>query len=293
MSIATREPDLVGIDPNRSALLQRMLAKDPARRPTARQVLDRVRGNTTGGTTLTDMPLRPRSQLRSHASAPPHSRCAPAADPPATPPTPPSAGPQRVAAPARRRGPARTRRSSRRRCRQRRAPPPVRPRTAGNPRTVGPRTAAAQQRRATRRRVLVGRPRRPGAAGRRLVRASRPSGGDSGTGAPGPAAPRAHRPRLPTPRRPGQGPVRDGDWLLATYRLDNTADGLVVSGTVRNTGSATASADLTTWVYLGGESLGSVATTVTDVPAGETVPVTMTGDAVWKKGQKVVLLQAS
>ena len=56
MSIATREPDLVGIDPNRSALLQRMLAKDPTRRPTARQVLDRLRGNTTGGTTLTDMP---------------------------------------------------------------------------------------------------------------------------------------------------------------------------------------------------------------------------------------------
>ena len=57
MSIATREPDLVGIDPNRAALLQRMLAKDPARRPTARQVLDRVRGSTTGGTTLTDVPL--------------------------------------------------------------------------------------------------------------------------------------------------------------------------------------------------------------------------------------------
>ena len=55
----------------------------------------------------------------------------------------------------------------------------------------------------------------------------------------------------------------------------------------------TASADLTTWVYLGGESLGSVSTTVTDVPAGETVRVTMKGDAVWKKGQKVVLLQAS
>ena len=55
----------------------------------------------------------------------------------------------------------------------------------------------------------------------------------------------------------------------------------------------TASADLTTWVYLGSESLGSVATTVTDVPAGASVPVTMTGDAVWKQGQKVVLLQAS
>jgi hypothetical protein len=62
---------------------------------------------------------------------------------------------------------------------------------------------------------------------------------------------------------------------------------------VRSTGSTTASANLTTWVYLGDESLGSVSTTLTDVPAGGSVPVTMTGDAVWKKGQKVVLLQAS
>ncbi len=43
MSIAMRDPDLVGIDPNRAALLQRMLAKDPTRRPTAGQVLDRLR----------------------------------------------------------------------------------------------------------------------------------------------------------------------------------------------------------------------------------------------------------
>jgi hypothetical protein len=95
------------------------------------------------------------------------------------------------------------------------------------------------------------------------------------------------------PPAPASDQLKDGDWLLATYRLDNTAEGLVVSGTVRNTGSTTASADLTTWVYLGDESLGSVSTTVTDVPAGGSVPVTMTGDAVWKKGQKVVLLQES
>jgi len=67
----------------------------------------------------------------------------------------------------------------------------------------------------------------------------------------------------------------------------------VVSGTVRNRGTSTASADLTVWVYVGQESLGSVSTTVTDVAAGEAVPVTMRGDAVWKPGQKVVLLQAS
>ena len=118
-----------------------------------------------------------------------------------------------------------------------------------------------------------------------MIRPNGGSGSGSSTGAPPSAA--------DAPPAPSADQLKDGDWLLATYRFDNTADGLVVSGTVRNTGSATASANLTTWVYLGEESLGSVATTVTDVPAGETVTVTMTGDAVWKKGQKVVLLQAS
>jgi hypothetical protein len=276
MSIATREPDLVGIDPNRSALLLRMLAKDPARRPTARQVLDRLRGNTTGGTTLTDMP-EPTIALGGMAAAasPPRPPAAAVSAPVITTPAPPTSD-QTLIAPAASTAPA---------------PPPVRPRTAGNPRAVGPRTAAAQQRRATRRRVLVillvGLVLIVG--GWFVVQAlggdSTSGGSGSSTGTPPSAA--------DAPPAPASDQLKDGDWLLATYRFDNTADGLVVSGTVRNTGGDTASADLTTWVYLGGESLGSVSTTVTDVPAGETVRVTMKGDAVWKKGNKVVLLQAS
>jgi serine/threonine protein kinase len=39
MNIQRNEPDLEGIDPTRSALLRRMLAKDPRQRPTAREVL--------------------------------------------------------------------------------------------------------------------------------------------------------------------------------------------------------------------------------------------------------------
>jgi hypothetical protein len=111
------------------------------------------------------------------------------------------------------------------------------------------------------------------------------SGSGSSTGAPPSAA--------DAPPAPSKDQLKDGDWLLEKYNFVNTADGLVLSGTVRNTGSSTASADLTTWVYRGEESLGSVSTTVTDVPARETVRVTMKGDAVWKKGDKVVLLQAS
>ncbi len=94
------------------------------------------------------------------------------------------------------------------------------------------------------------------------------------------------------PPAPASDQLSAGDWLLETYRLDNTGTGLVVSGTVRNRGAASASADLTTWIYLGQESLGSVTTTLSDVPAGSAVPVTMEGDAIWKQGPKVVLLQA-
>ena len=309
MSIATREPDLVGIDPNRSALLQRMLAKDPTRRPTARQVLDRLRGNTTGGTTLTDMP-EPTIALggAAAAAAVANHRTSPAAPPapghiptpPAPIPTPVPTPPAPTFPPVAVSPPAATppERPSDQTliaaaASTAPAPPPIRPRTAGNPRAVGPRTAAAQQRRANRRRVLV-------AilvglvllvAGWFVVQAlwgdATDTGSGSGTSTDAPPS------ASDAPPAPSTDQLKDGDWLLATYRLDNTADGLVVSGTVRNTGTATASANLTTWVYLGDESLGSVATTVTDVPAGGSVPVTMTGDGIWKKGQKVVLLQAS
>jgi hypothetical protein len=292
MSIATREPDLVGIDPNRSALLQRMLAKDPARRPTARQVLDRLRGSTTGETTLTDT-TGPTIALGSVAGAgaaatgqlpPAIAPVAPPAFPPVAPPAFPTPAPtsapmpvsdQTLVTPTASTAPA---------------PPPVRPRTAGNPRTVGPRTAAAQRRRANRRRVLVA-----VLVGLVLLVAGwfvvQALGGDNttaGSGSSSGAPPSA----ADAPPSPAKDQLTDGDWLLETYRLDNTDDGLVISGTVRNRGTTTGSADLTTWFYEGGESLGSVSTTVSDVPAGAAVPVTMTGDAIWRPGQQVVLLEA-
>ena len=271
MSIATREPDLAGIDPNRAALLARMLAKDPARRPTARQVLDRVRGSTGGGTTLTELP----GQV--NAPIPP----APIPPAPIRPAAILSAADPTLVAPSTSTAPA---------------PPPVRPRTTGNPRTPGPRTAAAQQRRATRRRalvtllillaLLVG--------GWVAYQSLMSSDGDSSDQSPGSGSTSDGPPSAAdAPPAPSSDQLRDGDWLLERYALDNTGSGLVVTGTVSNRGGAAASADLTTWVYLGTESLGSVTTRVTDVPAGGSVQVTMTGDAVWKQGQKVVLLQAS
>jgi hypothetical protein len=94
------------------------------------------------------------------------------------------------------------------------------------------------------------------------------------------------------PPAPGSDQLRAGPWLLERYALNNRDRGLTIAGTVRNTGDQPASADLTAWVYLGSESLGSVSATVTDVPAGEAVQVTMTGDAIWKAGDKTILLEA-
>ena len=48
VAITTKEPDLAGVDPARTALLRRMLAKSPKSRPTARQILDLTRASTTG-----------------------------------------------------------------------------------------------------------------------------------------------------------------------------------------------------------------------------------------------------
>ena len=187
MSIATREPDLVGIDPNRSALLQRMLAKDPTRRPTARQVLDRLRGNTTGGTTLTDMP-EPTIALggMAAAAAPPAPPIAPPPRPAAVAdvPAPRPHGP-RVADPAGRGQGTRGQRrcasgvgpDAGRAARQHRTgpasdpaansrqPPDRRPAHGSRPAASGHSPACAR-----------GRPRRAGAAGRRLVRRPGPRG---------------------------------------------------------------------------------------------------------------------
>jgi serine/threonine protein kinase len=76
VNIQRNDPDLEGVDPTRAAMLQRMLAKDPRQRPTAREVLDMARslsqtpdqtvhlqsGDTTQPirpTTATPAPARP------------------------------------------------------------------------------------------------------------------------------------------------------------------------------------------------------------------------------------------
>ncbi len=59
MNIQRGEPDLGGIDPARKALLTRMLAKDPAKRPTAREVLDIARAVESGADNTVDLRVPP------------------------------------------------------------------------------------------------------------------------------------------------------------------------------------------------------------------------------------------
>ncbi len=283
MSIATKEPELEGIDPARAALLRRMMAKDPTRRPTASQVLDWIRGHDQADSTLTDG-AAPTSVRPAVAPTPAHglpTQVAPVAVPPAlgtpeTPPPPPPPPPTPAATPTRVAQPAP-------------APLPAPPvRTLG---AVGPRTAAARQRRARRRRIVVV---VLGAlalivAGWLAVQSLDSATTDNGSNSQGGSQPGS---ASAAPPAPGSDQLRAGPWLLERYALDNRNQGLTIAGTVRNTGDQPASADLTAWVYLGSDSLGSVSATVTDVPAGEAVQVTMTGDAIWTPGDKTLLLEA-
>jgi hypothetical protein len=291
MSIIKRDPDLEGIDPVRAALLRRMLAKDPAARPGAREVLEIARAGGTeplAADTLVGDPAATRVDAPTIAVPP---LVTPAAAPPVAPAPAPARDqvtstqpdlPRVTAAPAF--VPASSATA---------APGPPPPRTTGA-RSPGPRTAAAQARRARRRRwvvglVVVGLVALLGW----LALGALGVGGDSGSGSAGSSSSGQPGSAADAPPAPAADQLVSGDWLLESYRLDNTADGLVVSGTVRNRGASPASADLRVWVYRGQESLGSVATTVSDVPGKAAVPVTMTGDAVWKSGAKTVLLEAS
>ena len=88
MNIQRNDPDLSGIDPTRRVLLERMLAKDPALRPTAREVLDVARG-------MKDIPEDATvSVSQSHTTQP--IVAPPAVRPPAAPMPPPK--PRRLGA---------------------------------------------------------------------------------------------------------------------------------------------------------------------------------------------------
>lgn len=68
MNIQRNEPDLASIDPTRSALLRRMLEKDPRKRATAREVLETARTVQAANDADNTMDLQVRAQ--SHTTQP-------------------------------------------------------------------------------------------------------------------------------------------------------------------------------------------------------------------------------
>jgi tRNA A-37 threonylcarbamoyl transferase component Bud32 len=313
-AISTKEPDLRGIDPTRAALLSRMLEKDPHRRPTARQVLEWARSGAAGSVpppppvpapdpTMVDSDgstTQPEGVPGLGAAAAAAAAAAPLTPAPPPPPDePPAAQP-----PAAAQSPATVPAAARP------APEPAPGVAASSGAPAGPAPAAAPQRQRGRGRLVWGGLGVAGVAlaGWLLVTSPWDDQSDASGGAQPTAtatvtvSPEATQSAGPTatppsaseaPAAPASDQLRSGDWLLESYRLDNSGGGLTVRGTVRNSGAEQGSTDLTVWIYAGGESLGSVSGSVADVPAGETAPVTLTGDAVWAPGDKVVLLEAS
>jgi len=134
----------------------------------------------------------------------------------------------------------------------------------------------------------------------------------SSTGTPAPSSPSPSQSSTSTPTTPttspsgttGPGPTPTGaapsapattttvvdGWRLGAWKITNTGGTLGVDTTARNTGTATSSANLVLYVYINGTLIATTTSTVTDVPAGASVPVHFSGADPWKSGQKVLLL---
>ena len=93
------------------------------------------------------------------------------------------------------------------------------------------------------------------------------------------------------PAAPATTTTSADGWRLGSWRITNTAGAIGVDTTARNTSTGTRSADLILFIYVNGEHIATTTARVTDVPAGETVPVQFTSADPWKAGQKVLLLQ--
>ncbi len=68
---------------------------------------------------------------------------------------------------------------------------------------------------------------------------------------------------------------------------------LGVDSTVRNTSTGTRSANLVLYIYVDGLPIGTATAVITNLGAGETVPVHFSSTSAWKPGTKVLLLQTN
>lgn len=245
VNIQRNDPDLQGIDPTRAAMLQRMLAKDPLQRPTAREVLDMARSlsqDQQPGATVsmhvdsqTTQPIRPTVTPEVPAPAAPLPTAAPMW------PLPPST-------------PKRTSRSWRK---------PVAVVAAG---------LLA---------LLVG------YVGFRSIDSSQ---------APQPPAQSQQAPTADpgqAPANPGSDQLRSGDWLLSQYSISQDNGKLLIDGTVVNSGSKAAGAELTVYYYIGGEAVAVATGKTGEVGPGESTSVTLTSDDDWQPGNPVLVVEAN
>jgi len=134
---------------------------------------------------------------------------------------------------------------------------------------------------------------------------SGPAGPTAASPSAGTSTPAGSTSAEPTPTESSSAPTAPGTappapattttsadgWRLGSWRITNTAGAIGVDTTARNTSTGTRSADLILYIYVNGEHIATTTARVTDVPAGETVPVRFTSQDAWKAGQKVLLLQ--
>lgn len=114
-----------------------------------------------------------------------------------------------------------------------------------------------------------------------------PTGTGSPTNGPGPT-PTGSAPPAPATTTT----VADG-WRLGPWRITQTGGNLGVDTTCRNTATGTRSANLVLYVYVNGQLIATTTATVSNVPAGATIPVHFSSTDPWKPGQKVLLLQTA
>lgn len=310
--ISSEEPDLRDLDPAQQALVSDLLQKDPGARPTARHLLDRLRLDYYGAHSGTPAPQAAPTVAHAAppAPAPPESGDtavsltpgapvwvipeveapvpqAEAAEPSGTAEFPALAQPPEE--------PAATRVLSlgRRVSATPEAPADSPPSAAPRIESRGARGEPAPRKRSRLPQLIAG-----GIAAVVLAGVGFSALNNSG-GEPGPSNSASPTATSPTPTASGSVPaapssdqLRSGDWLLASYSLSNDGSTMSLSGRLQHSGSAAASADVFVYVFLDGELLGSMSATVTDVPAGGSTNVQMSGDFAWKAGQKVLAVVA-
>lgn len=118
---------------------------------------------------------------------------------------------------------------------------------------------------------------------------SSPSDSASASAPSVPATPAAS-PTGTAPPAPATTTTSADGWRLGSWQVTNSGGTLGIDTTARNTATGTRSATLVLYVYVSGTLIATTTATVTDVPAGGTVPVHFAGTDPWQPGTKVLLL---